>query len=96
MSNLLKHLSYGEIAHLHTTSVECAGPEPILEQEHRWERLETDPIPPTEGILQWCDTVADALLLLIHHRGHYGCQAHLLWDMSSLNWVVHANVTVEP
>lgn len=66
-----------EIGYLSTTSTRCF----LHEQPTRFENLEDDPIPLDVGKLEWCQTAADALMLINHYREN-GVRAHLIFDLA--------------
>tara|TARA_Y100001938_G_scaffold132409_1_gene190653 strand:+ start:2839 stop:3099 length:261 start_codon:yes stop_codon:yes gene_type:complete len=64
----------------------------LSNQPDRFEFLDEDEIAPDEGSLLWCNTTADALLLIEHYRSN-GIKAFLLGDLSEDDgWCVHAEI----
>ena len=62
----------------------------LPDQADRFEFLEDDEIDADEGSLYWCDTAADALLLIEFYRS-VGIKAFLLNDLAEgLGLCVHA------
>jgi|19_taG_2_1085344.scaffolds.fasta_scaffold03510_5 hypothetical protein len=73
----MTNLTDDEIQYLSTTSTRCF----LHEQPARFENLDDDPIPLDRGKLDWCQTAADALMLIGHYRAN-GVRAHLVFDLA--------------
>jgi hypothetical protein len=84
--------------HLTPTEIfRCSGSQCksfLNEQIDRFEHLEDDPIPLTDGSLLYCETIPESLFLINFLRGE-GHMAHLLWDLDLEEHLVHTNLEME-